>query len=64
MNNRNACKHWANRLGEARDAISDLEAQLREMAGRDPADYECAPLLDLAQKIVEATLPEAEEEEQ
>jgi hypothetical protein len=52
MNNRTACRHWADRLSEALKAGAVLEAKLREMAGRDPTDAECDPLIKQAESAV------------
>jgi hypothetical protein len=41
MNNRNACRYWADRLSEALKAAAAFETKLREMGARDPTDAEC-----------------------
>jgi hypothetical protein len=60
MNNRNACRHWADRLSEAFKAGAALEAKLREMATRDPTDDECDPLIEQAESVVDTLLREDE----
>jgi hypothetical protein len=60
MNNKNACRHWADRLSEALKAGAALEGELREMAARDPTDAECDPLIERAERVVDALQGEDE----
>jgi hypothetical protein len=55
MNNKNACRHWADRLSEAIKVTASLETKLREMGARDPTDVECDPLIRQAADVVIAS---------
>jgi hypothetical protein len=53
MNNRNACRCWADDLSKALKAGAALEGKLRELATRDPTDAECDHLIKQAESVVD-----------
>jgi hypothetical protein len=61
MNNRNACRFWADRLEDAWAETEPKRRRLREMAQRDPTDDECDDLIEWASAAAKAMSPEAEE---